>query len=388
MSNINRENYERFFIDFIDGTLSDDLQAALHVFLLSHPDLATELEEVSGFKLPNENPFISDRSSNKKSLAPGENPVFPPQVFAPSKMLKPLPFRRVKGETIVFDAKSTLYRQEHQISWNLLPGFSCRTWKKPSILYFENARVTELLPKLVAPSIVFEYKEELKKDIGGARIVPLRRAVRYSSAAAAIALLVWWGNSSDSASANLAHQDQNAIIHSIQVDKKQPSIDSTFEKNSDHPIPASNKNFAPLEIDEPNVANQEQLPVAPSIDIPTPIFQKPNEDIAVVESAPSLEVPTNAEVQTPTNASNKITSNNNVKSYNSIWDYAQDKAKSSLWGNKDYPEDHFTYALLEKEINKGLKKEESPAITYKRDEENERKVFRIKLGKFEYVRSR
>ena len=42
---INRHNYEPYFIDFVDGKLNADGLAMLHSFLAANPDLASELEE-------------------------------------------------------------------------------------------------------------------------------------------------------------------------------------------------------------------------------------------------------------------------------------------------------------------------------------------------------
>src|SRR5690606_29990478 len=61
---ITRENYEIYFIDFIDGKLSDDNIELLHQFLDENPDLKEELEDIGSFKL--EKPRIA--FLNKESL--------------------------------------------------------------------------------------------------------------------------------------------------------------------------------------------------------------------------------------------------------------------------------------------------------------------------------
>lgn len=48
---INRENYEAWFVDFLDGKLTEEQRVHLHAFLTLHPDLAAELEEM-GADLP------------------------------------------------------------------------------------------------------------------------------------------------------------------------------------------------------------------------------------------------------------------------------------------------------------------------------------------------
>jgi len=41
---INRENYEIYFIDFLEGNLSEEERAAVELFLLENPDLAAEID--------------------------------------------------------------------------------------------------------------------------------------------------------------------------------------------------------------------------------------------------------------------------------------------------------------------------------------------------------
>ncbi|WP_372774479.1 hypothetical protein [Mangrovibacterium sp.] len=58
---INRSNYESFFIDYIDGTLPDDLVNDFLDFLGNNPDLAEELKAVSSMKLPDESVIFDQK---------------------------------------------------------------------------------------------------------------------------------------------------------------------------------------------------------------------------------------------------------------------------------------------------------------------------------------
>lgn len=49
--NITRQNYEHWFIDFIEGDLNPADEAMLRKFVRLNPDLANELEDISDFKL-------------------------------------------------------------------------------------------------------------------------------------------------------------------------------------------------------------------------------------------------------------------------------------------------------------------------------------------------
>jgi len=48
---INRNNYEAFIIDFIDGNLSPALRDELLVFLNQNPDIADEIDGIDGLIL-------------------------------------------------------------------------------------------------------------------------------------------------------------------------------------------------------------------------------------------------------------------------------------------------------------------------------------------------
>jgi hypothetical protein len=68
---INRENYETYFIDFIDGKLTPSDEEIFRDFLKSNPDLAKELEGLEIVTLmPEEIGF-----SSKKSLRKSDSPV-------------------------------------------------------------------------------------------------------------------------------------------------------------------------------------------------------------------------------------------------------------------------------------------------------------------------
>ena len=49
--NINRNNYEKYFIDYLEGTLSKDDIHDLRVFLLFNQDLAELLDDIAKIKL-------------------------------------------------------------------------------------------------------------------------------------------------------------------------------------------------------------------------------------------------------------------------------------------------------------------------------------------------
>ncbi len=65
---ITRNNYEVFFVDYIDGNLSENQMAEFKAFLLSNPDLAQELDFVSTIRLE---PAVGkfDKTTLKKEIS-------------------------------------------------------------------------------------------------------------------------------------------------------------------------------------------------------------------------------------------------------------------------------------------------------------------------------
>ena len=56
-------NYEEWFIDHLDGTLSAEEDSQLSAFLLSHPDLAAELEAMDEVQLEAKDIAFPDKSA-------------------------------------------------------------------------------------------------------------------------------------------------------------------------------------------------------------------------------------------------------------------------------------------------------------------------------------
>jgi hypothetical protein len=64
---ITRENYENWFLDYLDGSLDQDGREEVHNFLLKHPDLADELESFSPALSLNDNQEYPFKELLKKS---------------------------------------------------------------------------------------------------------------------------------------------------------------------------------------------------------------------------------------------------------------------------------------------------------------------------------
>jgi hypothetical protein len=69
MMNINRQNYEIWFIDFIDGKLDEKAKKAFYVFLDANSDLAEELHNFENIKLVPEAVLFSRKENLHRSEA-------------------------------------------------------------------------------------------------------------------------------------------------------------------------------------------------------------------------------------------------------------------------------------------------------------------------------
>lgn len=154
---ITRENYEVYYIDFLDGNLSEEMESAFLSFLEANPDL--QLEE----DLPALNPSTESLSAFEKQLLKKEEK-------------KPL---NISLETIEYALVAQLEGQltkdeEKNLQLWLL---NHPTYQKEQAIYAKT---------ILAPSMIsFENKNDLYQHT---RIIPLWLST--SAAAASIALIV------------------------------------------------------------------------------------------------------------------------------------------------------------------------------------------------------
>ena len=67
MHKIDLHNYEAYLLDFSEGNLSDENQMELELFLIQHPELNIDLDELSLVTLENEAATFTQKNSLKKS---------------------------------------------------------------------------------------------------------------------------------------------------------------------------------------------------------------------------------------------------------------------------------------------------------------------------------
>lgn len=392
---ITRDNYEVFFIDYIDGTLSVEMRKQVEAFLVAHPDLAAELDGLSDvhFTIPNNHSV--EKLDLYNAQAPGEKPAFPPVAKEKHTGLRPVIIPRLKPESLVFDTKASLYQQERSLYWNLLPGYGVRKAKRADLAVLRGAHGAIVLPKLVAPTIIFEHKAALYQKGAtvipmapaqeGAKVITLKRAFYYSTAAAAIAALLWMNMPNDPAPASVAENPGRTV----QGTTPQTAKDSMGEMNTPvnpemeihtvrhpHDKPSPNQDHQDTPVYESTPYEIENIDVA----------QNPNPETNTQNPEPR---PLNPDLGTQSSAvyTTASTKHKSAKEYNGIWDFAEDKAKKALWGGDDYPEQEFTSSWFKKNVNKTSKELDLP-VDIESQKDEQRKVFRIRIGRFEYVRYR
>lgn len=400
---ITRDNYEVFFMDYIDGTLSADQRKQVEAFLVAHPDLAAELEGLSDvqFKIPNDHSV--EKLDLYKAQAPGEKPAFPPVAKEKHSGLRPVIVPRLKPEMVVFDAKAALYQQERSLYWNLLPGYGARKAKRADLAVLRGAHGAVVLPKLVAPTIVFEHKAALYQKGAtvvpmapaqqGAKVFTLKRAFYYTSAAAAIAALLWMNMPNDPMPASVAENPERGV-----QDTKAPQVNDSIGENENGLInepdsaqpngtyrQGGTKKAAPVYEANPFDMPEQEVAHNPSQSVDKNQESKGFEQNPQMPNAPSPNMEQRATTQEA--YAQAAAKRNGAKQYNGIWDFAEDKAKKALWGGEDYPEEQFTSSWFKKNINKTSKELDLP-VDIESEKDDQRKVFRIRIGRFEYVRYR
>lgn len=153
---INKSNYEIYFLDFYEGNLSAEMQAELFLFLEQHPELRSEFKNFELVKLPESDIQFPDKSILKKEIVTEEN----------------------IQHYLVAKLEGDLNKEElHELNKFL---FSHPQFKKDEKLF----ELTKLSPD---KNIVFENKSSLKKAIP---IAEGRKRVYYFSVAAAACIVL------------------------------------------------------------------------------------------------------------------------------------------------------------------------------------------------------
>ena len=206
--NITRSNYEEFVLDYLEGTLSEELRLAMQQFLQQNADLKQELSEFSAIII---NPDETIQLPNKANLLCDLIALDNYEEYAIDYIEQTLPPETQLAMTMFLDTEPLLK--------NELNNFT-------------------LVTASADESVIYEHKEQLKKRAGKTGLVVLFFAnplLRYAAAVAAL-LLLWQPlsnmfNSHEMTTA-LPHLKNNSIASNKSVAAASVIVPNTASTNN------------------------------------------------------------------------------------------------------------------------------------------------------------
>ena len=226
MYKIDIHNYEAYLLDYSEGNLTGELQVELELFLIQHPELEINLDELSLVSLENEVTSFSNKNSLKKSEA---DLVSETQFIAYIENQLPIN-ERLKLE------KSCAINPSLAKELDL---YNTTTAKADATIVFENKQSLKRKPKV----IWFNFS-----------------ATQYAAAACIVFLIglfiLWPKTSIDSETSTLA--DKTDAVTSQTVSSKNNTIEPTHNTNDLTSPKESNTSFAPQAIN-PIVTKKEKI---------------------------------------------------------------------------------------------------------------------------------
>lgn len=209
---INRDNYELFFINYLDGQLSDVEVEEVKAFLIINPDLQEELEEMKSFTLSAETEKISFPQKNKLKKSVSE------KAFINDK--------NIDEFLIAYMEKDLTSEEEERVESFLKHN--------PAYLKdFELYKKTYLKPE---KHISFPDKGKLKKAVSG-KVVRLKQLYTALAVAASLTIMFVLFNTINVGSHDMeglkltkTHESASHILEDL------PIIASLPEKVKEKPI--------------------------------------------------------------------------------------------------------------------------------------------------------
>ena len=196
MLNINRNNYEIFFIDYMENTLSQDEREQVELFMDCNPDLKEEFFSLMDVNLPEERVVFSEKESLKKNL-----------VLPDASPLENLSIAYMEGDITI--------PQERELKEMLSNAVNQRE--------HDLIQHTKLQSDL---SIQFPKKSELKKKHS-----KFIRLLPYTAAAASAALLIGFGLQLGQLEVKQSPKAQAQTEISTTVQKKEILISTPQDEN-------------------------------------------------------------------------------------------------------------------------------------------------------------
>ena len=335
MHKIDIHNYEAYLLDFSEGNLTGELQVELELFLIQHPELEINLDELSLVSLENEAASFSNKNSLKKSEA-----------------------------DLVSETQFIGYIENH------LPENERLALEKSCAINPSLAKELTLYNHTIAKAdetIVFENKQSLKRK---PKVIWFNFSATQYAAAACIVFLIglfilWPKTSIDSETSTLA--DKTNAVTSQTVSSKNNTIEPTHNTNDLTSPKESNTSFAPQAL-APIVTKKEKALLAtnnpsqknntssikdtlhPTIKNATIIETPKNEALIALNTTPVAKPKT--VVQVITENDDEVVAANPDKKKKGIWAAASRALKNlnhagvkTVNGDEETSTDNAAYAL-------------------------------------------
>ncbi len=241
---ITRENYESFFLDYLEGSLDSSLREEMDAFLKRNPDLKAELKEFEQVSLPADSVRFEEKEQLKKTASTRDDlgePHFDHLCIA-----------KIEGDLNIHEEKALD---------QMLIGQPQR--KKELDLYFKT--------KLQPLPVIFPDKQLLKRK---APVFRLRSWYSVSAAASVILILVF---------SLLLSRFRNPQEERIAI--IQPTAESSDNKVSEataimeEDIPSIPEEFAERMVTQKQPEDQEKIDVV-AMNIPETPMQKEGENFS------------------------------------------------------------------------------------------------------------
>lgn len=362
MSTINHDNYEAFYLDYIEGNLDAQVTAQLLLFLENNPEFKVDLEEFELVPLPTTSFKINDKSQLKKEI--NQHSI---------------------DEYIMADIDGILPIEDHEELAALVSSNP-----ENNALYHRYTKT-----KLIPPTVHFQNKEKLKKR--GAVIYYL---IPTAIAAALLLLLLSWPKTPISETKNINLVESTNQKEHLQQPEKQHS--SGYEHQNKNDIRKADKSTNNNKIDssvplndKPNVAKEtfgskDYLSISVEDTAgPHQIDKFSNE--ATYEEVTAIDIDTipieDIEL-TPEEPLESIASNNDE--ILTIKEWLTKTVRKKLLRNESPTaqriESNELLAAVSERLDNGTKTDIS--YNYGPATSQERQYLRIRIGKFEFYRTK
>lgn len=397
---INKNNYEIFVIDFLEGNLSKEQMRMFQLFLNENPDINEEIIDLNEATLPLEEMIFNDKDILKKDTIRELDKID----FLLAKKLE----GDLNSEEDKFVEKLLASDESIRKSWSLMKKITLspevftenfKSLKFPDSINYTlndnlligkiegdlNATQTTAANNLIAKdkrsfeylklstvnsdeSIIYPHKEVLKKT---AVVIPLWKKITPAIAIAAMLLLgfLFFNNTRNTEIAktidthkqqttertikekplenNLADKNRDQLIDQKE-NKEQEVIQTTYKVT-----PIANKSLVKTDENNTNkkeINNKRVLTPEPLVRIAYQMVQNPINKNNIEFQKTNIIKPNTSGKQEVLASNISISPKN--KEYKSFRDFATEKAKETLWGDEEYPEENYTAALIEKTVDK------------------------------------